>query len=104
MQHRIAVVAHAGPEAPLGHIAVVAQHLGLLPLHRIVQLGEHRLRIADEAGNELDPRRRRQRDAFDRCVTIDLQAVGGAVTCSILPAKSQSVHSGSKSWRSRHEQ
>ena len=54
-EHRVGVVVHADAEAPLRHIPVVVQHFGLSPLQRVVQFGEHRRRIADEARDHLDP-------------------------------------------------
>ena len=77
MEHWIGLTAHAGTKASLGHVVVVAEDLSLLPLQRVVQFGERSRRIADKAPNDLDPRRGRERNAFDLGVTIDAQVVGG---------------------------
>ncbi len=42
-------------EPSLGHVPVVAQHLGLLPRCRRVQLGEPLVGVADEAFDDVDP-------------------------------------------------
>ena len=83
-QHGIGVVAHADTEPVLGDVLVVAEDFGLRPRERLVQLSEDALGIADEARHELDPRGRRQRDALDRRVPIDLQLVRRQRHCSSL--------------------
>ncbi|MEY2523532.1 MAG: hypothetical protein QOJ66_2097 [Ilumatobacteraceae bacterium] len=77
MEHWIRLTEHAGTEASLGRVVVVAKDLSLLPLQSVVQLGERCCCIADKTWNDLDPRRGRERDAFDLGVTIDAQVVGG---------------------------
>ena len=76
MEHRKGLTAHAGTEASLGHVVVVTEDLGLVPLQSVAELGERCRCIADEARNDFDPRRWRERDAFDLGVTIDAQVVG----------------------------
>jgi hypothetical protein len=46
-------------EAALRYVAVVAQHLCLLPRQRLVQFLEHGVGLADEPRHDLDPRVRR---------------------------------------------
>ena len=75
-QERKSLVAHADTEALLWDVLVVAEHLGLGPCERLVQLSEDRLRITHERRHEVHPRRRCEWDALYRSLPIDLQLVG----------------------------
>jgi hypothetical protein len=75
-QERTRVGAQPGTEPALGDVAVVAEHLGLLPRHLGEQLGEDGGGIDYGPLDEVDPAALAERDAPDGRVAVDGQLQG----------------------------
>jgi DNA end-binding protein Ku len=76
-EQRMGIGPYAGTQPVLRHVVVVSQDLGLLPGERVVELREHRLGVAHEAGHQLHPGIRRQLDPLDVRLAVDAQLLGG---------------------------
>ena len=93
-EQRMGVGPHADTQPFLGHVMVVSEHLGLLPRERVVQLGEGRVGFTHEAGEQLDPRARRQLGPLDPRPAVDAQLVGGGTHRSSIASRFGDVASG----------